>query len=104
VDPATVTTSASSAGFVASQTSNFTSVRRFSTGIYCVAPGAGINPAGETAAVSGELSRSGGVVPLVVLNAQQSQCGPGGGEFQVETFNPGGSGPANGLAFTILAP
>jgi collagen triple helix repeat protein len=97
VDPSTVT-------FVAGQTSNFTGVRRATTGIYCVAPGAGINPAGETAAVSGELSHSTAAgAPLVALNAAQSQCAAG--EFQVETFAAGTpSVPANGYAFTILAP
>jgi hypothetical protein len=51
--------------------------------------------------VSGELSHSGpGTVPVVVLDAAQSQCGVG--EFQVQTFASGGA--SDQAAFTILAP
>jgi hypothetical protein len=105
VNPAAVGSTPSSAGLVGGQSSGITTVRSPATGIYCLTPAAPVNPAGETAAVSGELSYSNtGVVPLAVLNARSTNCTPG--EFEVLTYdarNPG-AGTVGGVAFTIVVP
>jgi hypothetical protein len=104
VNPAAVGSTPSSAGLVGGQSSGITTVRSPATGIYCLTPAAPVNPAGETAAVSGELSYSNtGVVPLAVLNARSTNCTPG--EFEVLTYdarNPAAT--AGGVAFTIVVP
>jgi hypothetical protein len=103
VNPAEVESAASSKGLVTAQTSNFVSVHRASTGVYCLAPAASINPTGEPAIVTGESSySSGGVVALAVLNAQRNDCP---GEFEVITYDARSpSSPSSSAGFAIAAP
>lgn len=96
-------TSPTAANLISSQTSNITGVTEVSAGIYCIAPAAGINPATDTAAVSPEVSYSTENKPgVIALNAQHTGCSAG--SFEVETYAPGGTGPATGYAFTIVIP
>jgi hypothetical protein len=99
--------------FVASQTHEFTSVRRpaGSIGVYCLAAASPINPGAEPAVVSGESAYSNleaDTVPLAVANAA-SATGPNpcnGNEFKVETFQLGEHGPkqSDNVAFSIVVP
>lgn len=104
VNPAEVESTASSKGLIGAQTSNFASIRRVSTGVYCLAPIASINPAGEPAIVTGESSYStGGAVALAVLNAQRSDCATS--EFEVITYDARSpSSPSSSVGFAIAAP
>jgi hypothetical protein len=89
---------------VTAQTSNFASIHRASTGVYCLAPATSINPAGEPAIVTGESSySSGGTVALAVLNAQAKDCATG--EFEVITYDArSASSPSSNAGFAIAAP
>jgi hypothetical protein len=104
VNPAEVESTSSSKGLIAAQTSNFSSIRRASTGTYCLAPIASINPASEPAIVTGESSYStGGAVPLAVLNAQRSDCAAN--EFEVLTYDARSTtAPSSNVGFAIAAP
>lgn len=104
VNPGEVEAAASSKGLVTAQTSNFSSIHRISPGTYCLAPTAGINPAGEPAIVTGESSYStGGVVALAVLEAQHKDCASG--EFEVITYDARSAGsPTSNAGFAIAAP
>lgn len=106
VNPSAVTSVASSAGFVAGQSSNFATVREPLTGIYCLAPAAsaGVNPATQVASVGGAVSDSNpGVVSLPELNASHSHCQST--EFEVDTYDARtGGGPVATAAFVIVAP
>jgi hypothetical protein len=107
VNPAAVTSVASSAGLVAGQSSDFASVREPSVGVYCIAPtpSSGVNPASQVASVAGEVSNSAAnVVPLPELNASRSHCQPS--EFEVDTYDARtpGAGLVGGAAFLIVAP
>jgi hypothetical protein len=96
-------TSPTSANLVTGQTSNFTGVSEVQSGVYCLAPAAGINPAADTATVSPEVSYSSGGVPgTIALNAKSSDCPAS--DFEVETYAPGSTTPTltSGYAFTIL--
>jgi hypothetical protein len=96
-------TSPTAANLISGQTSNITGVTEVSAGIYCIAPAAGINPATDTAAVSPEVSYSSESKPgVIALNAQHTNCPAG--DFEVETYAPGGTEPATGYAFTIVIP
>jgi hypothetical protein len=78
-----------------------------SGGIYCIATVPSINPAGDTAAVSPEVSYSSGVAPgVIAVNALRTHCPPT--DFEVDTFAPYAA-PAppvltSGYAFTIVIP
>jgi hypothetical protein len=92
---------------VTSQTSNIVSVRQPSAGpgFYCLAVGAGVNPAAEAATVSGVYDPSTpAVVPVAALNPKQTNCHSN--EFEVVTYDAAKatSGPANGVAFSIVIP
>lgn len=102
IDPSKVGPTSSTAGIVASQSSNITGVRRVGIGIYCLAPSGGITPTSEPAAVSGEVSLSAGVVPLAVLDASQTGCGTT--EFKVEAFDAKAGTLNNSAAFAIVVP
>lgn len=87
------------------QTSNITSVSEPATGVYCLAPGAGVNPATQAAAVSPEVSYSSKGEPgIVAVNSKGSPSCPG--DFQVETYAPAvppaKPALASGYAFTIV--
>jgi hypothetical protein len=89
---------------VGGQSSNVTAVRRVTTGVYCVAVANGINPAAETAAVSGEVSHSAAtVVPLAALDAGGVGCNPTD-EFKVTTYDAKSSGLSDSVAFTVVVP
>jgi|HubBroStandDraft_3_1064219.scaffolds.fasta_scaffold43806_3 hypothetical protein len=104
VRPTEVESTASTKGLVTAQTSNFVSVRRVSTGTYCLAPSASIDPAGEPAIVTGESSYStNGAVALAVLDAQAVECATG--EFEVITYDARSPGsPSSNVGFAIVAP
>jgi hypothetical protein len=104
VNPAEVESTASTKGLISAQTSNFSSIHRVSTGVYCLSPISSINPASEPAIVSGESSySSGGAVPLATLNAQRSNCAPS--EFEVITYDARSpSSPSSNVGFAIAAP
>lgn len=104
VDPSAVGSTASVSGLVSGQSSGFRSVRSPASGVYCLAPAPGIDPASEPAMVSGESGYStAGAVPLAVLNATRSACSAG--EFQVTTYDARSpSAPSATIAFAILAP
>jgi hypothetical protein len=72
-------------------------------GVYCLAPAAGISPAGDTAAVSPEVSYSSKEeVGLIAVNAKSAHCP---GNFEVDTYKPGATPTlASGYAFTIVVP
>ena len=94
-------TSPSAANLIAEQTSNITGVSEVKAGVYCLAPASPINPAKDSATVSPEVSYSSGGAPgVVALNAQRSDCPAG--DFEVETFQPGGTTLSSSYAFTIL--
>jgi len=104
VDPTTVTPIASATGLVAAQSLNFTTVRRVSTGVYCLAVTGTINPGAEPAAVSGDLGNSTtGSVPLADLNAKRTDCQAN--EFEVQAYDArAGTSLSNTAAFTIVVP
>lgn len=90
------------ATLIAGQTSNITGVTEPSPGVYCVVPASGINPATDTAAVSAEVSYSAKEEPgMIALNAKSAHCS---GDFEVDTYAPGGATHATGYAFTIVVP
>lgn len=94
-------TSATAASLISSQTSNITGITEPVAGVYCLAPAAGINPAGETAVVSPEVSYSSGEAPgVVALDAQRKHCPAS--DFEVDTYAPGTSTLTTGYAFSIL--
>ena len=102
VNPSTV-------AFVASQSSNFASVRQPTgmPGVFCLtpAPASGVNPSTEVPAVSGDVANSAaGVVPLPEYNAAHPHCLAT--EFEVDTYDVRSptSGPAGGAAFAIVTP
>lgn len=87
---------------IASQTANITSVGEPSTGVYCLAPAAGINPAADTAVASPEVAYSSKEeVGLVAVDAKSAHCP---GDFEVDTFAPATAKPAGGYAFTVIVP
>jgi hypothetical protein len=93
---------------IAGQTSNITSVSEPTTGVYCLAPVAGINPAADTAAVSPEVSYSSGGLPgMIAVNAQHTHGCPAS-DFEVDTYAPPiektPATLASGFAFTIVVP
>jgi hypothetical protein len=93
-------TGPSTAKLIAAQTSKITSVTEPKTGVYCLTPAAGINPATEPATVSLEISYSTSASPgVIALNAQGKECP---GAFEVETFTPGSTTPSGEYAFSIL--
>jgi hypothetical protein len=104
INPAEVESTPSSKGLVTAQTSNFASIHKVSTGTYCLAPTASINPAGEPAIVTGESSYStGGAIALAVVNAQHSDCSAS--EFEVITYDARSpSSPSSNVGFAIAAP
>jgi hypothetical protein len=86
---------------VVAQTAHIVSVSEPSEGVYCLLPAAGINPAADTATVSPEISYSKPEAPgVIALNAKAEGCPTG--DFEVETYAPGGKTPTTGYAFTIL--
>jgi|HubBroStandDraft_3_1064219.scaffolds.fasta_scaffold177754_1 hypothetical protein len=102
-------TTPAQANLITGQTSNITGVSQTSPtglssgGIYCLAPAAGINPAADTAAVSPEVSYSSGEAPgIIAVNAKGTHCPAG--QFEVDTYAPGGTTPTSGYAFTIVIP
>jgi hypothetical protein len=92
-----------SAEVLAAQSFNITAVNSPKSGIYCVTAAAPINPAGDSAVVSAEISYSTPEAPgLVALNAQRKNCPSS--TFEVDTYAPGTSTLAGGYAFTIVIP
>ena len=92
-----------SATTVAAQSSNITSVTSPAAGVYCITPGAPINPAADTAIVSPEVSYSTPEAPgLVAVNAQHKNCAATA--FEVDTYSPSTLTLATGYAFTIAIP
>jgi Collagen triple helix repeat (20 copies) len=108
VRPESVGTSSSSAGLVPGQNMGFAGIRSSATGIYCLTPVSGIDPATEAPAVSGEVGYSGSeaFVPLAVVYARQptKDCGPN--EFEVKTYKLESGTPtlSKEVAFTIIVP
>jgi hypothetical protein len=89
---------------VTTQSSNVSGVRHIATGQYCVAVANGINPATETAAVSGEASHSSPtVIPVAALDAGGIGCNPTN-EFKVDTYDAKSPGQSDSVAFTIVIP
>jgi hypothetical protein len=76
------------------------SVRRPSTGAYCLTPPAGIHPSTDPAIVSVEWFYSSGSAPLAYWNSVQQACDPG--EYEVETLQAGGL--SNFVSFLITIP
>jgi hypothetical protein len=102
-------TSPAQANLIPGQTSGITGVSETSPsglssgGIYCLAPAAGINPAADTAAVSPEVSYSSSEAPgVIAVNAKSAHCPTG--QFEVDTYKPGGTELSSGYAFTIVVP
>jgi hypothetical protein len=105
VSPGLVTSTASAAGLVSTQSSGFTTVRTPQTGVYCLTAAAGTTPSAVPAVVSGESSySSAGVVPIATAVAQHSSpCSAS--EFEVNTYDAKSpANPSGGVAFTIVAP
>jgi len=88
---------------IAGQTHNIASVSEPSTGVYCLTPGAGVNPATEAEVASPEIGYSSKGVGIVAVNTKATTECPGG--FEVDTYAPG-SPPslADGYAFTVIVP
>ena len=92
--------------FVAGATRNFTGLTRPTTGVYCLTPAAGIDPARTSPVVSPERSAlpvGGGL--LAYVSAARTGCPATA--FQVETFDwVAGGDPAHSdqVAFTIIIP
>lgn len=85
---------------VGGQSANVTGVSNPATGIYCLSVSAGINSAGDTAAVAPEVSYSSGEAPgVVALNAQRKNCPAA--DFEVETYTLSGT-LSSSYAFSIL--
>lgn len=83
--------------------SNIAGVTEPSTGIYCITTTPGVSLAPGIAAVSPEVSYGPIAAPgVIAVNAQHTNCPAG--DFEVETYAPGGTGPATGYAFTIVIP
>lgn len=97
-------TSATAATLIPGQTSNITGVNEPAPGVYCLVPATGIDPAADTAAVSPEVSYDVGKTGpgLIAVNAQRTGCAAG--DFEVDTYAPGGVTRATGYAFTIVVP
>jgi Collagen triple helix repeat (20 copies) len=92
-----------SATVVPGQSSNITSITSPTAGVYCITPGAPINPAADTAVVSPEVSYSTPEAPgLVAVNAQHKNCSAS--TFEVDTYSPSTLTLAGGYAFTIAIP
>jgi Collagen triple helix repeat (20 copies) len=96
-------TSPTKPALIPAQTSNITSVSEPATGVYCLAPAAGISPTADTAAVSPEVSYSSKEeVGSIAVNAKSTHCP---GNFEVDTYKPGATPIlASGYAFTIVIP
>jgi hypothetical protein len=88
---------------IAAQTANVTSVSEPSTGVYCLAPAAGITPAADTAVASPEVAYSSkGEAGLIAVDAKSTHCP---GDFEVDTYAPGTPPtPASGYAFSVIVP
>lgn len=85
------------------QSSNIISVTSPTPGVYCIMPGAPINPAADTAVVSPEISYSTPEAPgLIAVNAQHKNCSAS--TFEVDTYSPSTLTLAGGYAFTIAIP
>jgi hypothetical protein len=94
---------APSATVVPAQSFNITSVTSPAAGVYCITPGAPVNPAADTAVVSPEVSYSTSEAPgLVAVNAQHKNCPATA--FEVDTYSPSTLTLAGGYAFTIAIP
>jgi hypothetical protein len=91
---------------VSGQTANIISVRQPGpAGFYCLAVGAGINPAATAAVASGVYDPSTpAIVPVAAVNPKQTDCHSN--EFEVITYDAAkaASGPVNGVAFSIVIP
>jgi collagen triple helix repeat protein len=98
VNPSTAPSSLE-ATLVGAQTSNITAVRQPRAGVYCLTPGAGINPASEAAVASPEVSEGNKEPALVAVNAQAGDCP---GDFEVDTYDPETKALAHGYAFAIV--
>ena len=98
-------TSATAATLIPGHTSNITGVTEPTPGVYCLVPATGIDPAADTAAVSPEVSYDVGEAGpgLIAVNAQR-KGGCAAGDFEVDTYAPGGVTRATGYAFTIVVP
>ncbi len=96
-----VTSEASAAGLVSSQTSQIASVSKPATGVYCLAPDAPISSDSDAAVASPEVSYASKAPGIVAINAQHTNCAAG--NFEVDTYTPAGA-PSNEYAFTIVVP
>jgi hypothetical protein len=96
-------TSPGKPALIAAQTKNITAASEPSTGVYCLAPAAGIDPAADTAVASPEVSYSSKEeIGLIVVNAKSAHCS---GNFEVDTYAPGATPTlASGYAFTVIVP
>jgi hypothetical protein len=88
---------------------NFAAVSRPSSGLYCLTPAGGIDPASTAAAVSPERSRSAASnLLLAYLDTSGTDCDVG--EFEVATYTLSlaslvlSADLSNGVAFTVLVP
>lgn len=92
-----------SATVVPGQSSNITSITSPLAGVYCITPGAPVNPAADTAVVSPEISYSTPEAPgLIAVNAKSKNCPATA--FEVDTYSPSTLTLAGGYAFTIVIP
>jgi hypothetical protein len=91
-------------------TSNFTSVVRHATGIYCLTPAAGIDAwTTALAAVQDTRLSVGGKPGIVVVHTPGAHLGehclypPGAAPFEVETFDLAGN-PVDTIGFDVVVP
>ena len=83
------------------QNSGFTAVARTGTGVYCLTPAAGIDPATSVAVVSVDWYHSSGTNLLAQVSLPSAACAAN--EFEVRTFLDDGTA-SDDVAFTIVVP
>ena len=96
-------TSPTEANLITSQSFNVASVSEPSKGVFCLTPATPINAAGETVAVSPEVSYSPSGAPgVIAVNAQRQHCPTSA--FEVDTYTPGTTTLDSVYAFTVIVP
>jgi len=96
-----VSTSASAAGLVSTQTSHIASVAKPATGVYCLTADAPISSDSDAAVASPEVSYASKTPGVVAINAQHTNCAAG--NFEVDTYTLAGVASSN-YAFTVVVP
>lgn len=88
---------------MSTQTSHMATVSKPATGVYCLVADSPVSSDSDAAVASPEVSYSTGNAPgVVAVNALHTNCPAG--SFEVDTYAPGATTPANGYAFTIVVP